>query len=359
MPRRLSALLILVTMIGGAGLLRPATAEARTEDAANPGAERVVERIAQGGSATFFRIGTGGVNGTYYPIGGIIANAISSPPGSRACNDGGSCGVQNLIAIAVSSDGSVSNVRNIQAGVLDSGFAQADVAYNAYNATGAFAQYAPMDKLRVIASLYAERTQIVARTDSGIAGVPDLAGQRVSLDEPGSGTLILARDLLAAYGLRESAVIAEYMKPGPAASKMLRGELDAFFIVAGVPTIAVSDLVEHNMAAVVPIDGPPLADLLQQHPFLARAPIPAGTYPGQEVDIPTFGVVAQWVTSADLPDALIQEICLALWNEATGRLLKGGHPTGAQIRLEQALDGVAIPLHPGAEACYRELELID
>lgn len=307
----------------------------------------------------FFRIGTGGVNGTYYPIGGLIANAISSPPGSRACEDGGSCGVPNLIAAAVSSDGSVSNVRNIQSGALDSGFVQADVAYNAYFSEGSFAQDASLDKLRVLASLYAERMQLVARNGSDITAPEELVGKRVSLDEPGSGTLILSRSVLNAFGVEESALVADYMKPGPAASLMLRDELDAFFIVAGVPTNAVSDLVGQDIAHVVPMNGPAVDGLLEAHPFLARAPIAAGTYADQEDDIPTFGVVAQWIVSADLDDALVESICRALWNDATRTLLDGGHPTGAQIRLEGALDGVAIPLHPGAERCYRDLGLVN
>ena len=77
---------------------------------------------------SFFRIGTGGTAGTYYPIGGLIANAISNPPGSRPCEDGGSCGVPGLVATAVASNGSVGNVNGINGGAMESGFTQSDVA---------------------------------------------------------------------------------------------------------------------------------------------------------------------------------------------------------------------------------------
>ena len=86
----------------------------------------------------FFRIGTGGTAGTYYPIGGLLANAISNPPGSRACADGGSCGVPGLVATAVASNGSVANINGIQSGSLESGFTQSDVAYWAYSGTGVY-----------------------------------------------------------------------------------------------------------------------------------------------------------------------------------------------------------------------------
>jgi hypothetical protein len=325
------------------------------------GVGRSIEAEAQtpAGAPTFLRIATGGVNGTYYPMGGIIANAISSPPGSRSCESGGSCGVPNLIAVAVSSDGSVSNVRSIQSGSINSGFAQADVVFNAYHGTGAFTNFGPADKLRVVASLYAERLQLVARMGSDIYSMADLKGHRVSIDEPGSGTLLIARDLLAANGLAESDLVVEYLKPGPAASKILRDELDAFFIVAGVPTAAVEELVDGGQARIIPLEGLAIDDLLGRFQFLTEAPIPAETYKGQPEEIPTLGVVAQWVISADVPEELVKAICLALWNDATRTLLDGGHPTGRQIQLSRALDGVAIPLHPGAEACYRDLEAME
>lgn len=337
----LTLLMAVIALIGGLGVIGSTWAQ----DKAGP--------------PSFLRIATGGVNGTYFPIGGIIANAISSPPGSRSCDSGGSCGVPNLIAVAVSSDGSVANVRNIQAGRIDSGFAQTDVVVAAYEGTGAFTNFGPADKLRVIASLYAERVQLVVSAASDIESVADLKGRRVSIDEPGSGTLLIAREFLEAYGMTEADLAVEYLKPGPAASKMLRYELDAFFIVAGVPTAAVGELVDARQARILPLSGPEIDKLLLEHRFLADAPIPEGSYAGQPEEIPTFGVVAQWVVSADVPEELVHNICLALWNDATRLLLDGGHPTGRQIQPSGALDAVAIPLHPGAEACYRELGLLE
>lgn len=307
----------------------------------------------------FFRIGTGGVNGTYYPIGSIIGNAISSPPGSRACEAGGSCGVPGLIGIVVSSNGSVANIAAIERGEIDSGFAQSDVIHAAYTGTGAFSDREAMTDLRVIASLYAEHMQLVVGVDTIITKLEDLAGQRVSLDEPGSGTLLLSTDLLDAAGMGAGGVIAEYMKPGPAASLMSRGELDAFFIVAGVPTNAVSDLMRAGKARLVPLSGPAVETLLERHEFLSQAPIPAGIYGSDQKEIDTFGVTAQWVTTSKASEDLVYAVCKALWNDATRVLLDGGHPGGRQIRLTSALDGVNVPLHAGAERCYADLAKAD
>ena len=167
--------------------------------------------IALAGAASaqdmaFFRIGTGGTAGTYYPIGGLLANAISAPPGSRACEDGGACGVPGLVASAVASNGSVANVNAIMGGALESGFAQGDVAAWAYTGTGIWEGQPKAEKLRAIANLYPESIHLVATQASGIKSVADLRGKRVSLDEPGSGTLVDAQLILAAAGLAEGDV---------------------------------------------------------------------------------------------------------------------------------------------------------
>ena len=154
----------------------------------------------------FFTIGTGGTAYTYYPVGGMIANAISKPPGSRECGKGGSCGVDGLIASAVSSRGSVDNVNAILSGLRNSGFAQSDVAYWAYTGTGTMEGKEPAKDLRTIAALFQEHIHLVALKKSNINSVKDLKGKRVSLDEPGSGTYVDAKLILESNGLSLSLI---------------------------------------------------------------------------------------------------------------------------------------------------------
>ncbi len=307
---------------------------------------------------TFFRIGTGGIGGTYYPIGGLIATAISNPPGSRPCEEGGGCGVPGLIAVAQSANGSVANVRAVQAGTLESGFAQSDVVYWAYTGTGIFQGKPPLADLRVIASLYAETVHLVARKGAGIGSVGDLRAKRVSLDEPGSGTLVDARIILDAFGLGEADIAVEYIKPHLAAEKIRANELDAFFIVAGYPTNSVSQLAADDQVDLIPIAGPEAEQMARSARFFSPVVIPAGTYPGIG-EVPTLSVDAQWVVGANVSADLVYAITRSLWNENLRRLLDGGHPRGRAITLETALDGVGIPLHPGAERFYREAGAIE
>lgn len=302
----------------------------------------------------FFRIGTGGVAGTYYPIGGVIALAISNPPGARPCEQGGSCGPAGLLMIAQSANGSVANVQDIQLGKLESGFAQSDVAYWAFTGTGKFTGMRPIRDLRSIANLYPESIHIVVRRGAGITRVRDLAGKRVSLDEPGSGTLIDAELVLGEYGISTADIDAEYVKPDVAIKRIKDNKLDAFFFVAGYPARAVSELTRDGLVDLLPIDGPEADRLVSRYRFFSRDPIPEGIYPGIP-RLDTLSVGAQWLVSSDIDDELVYAITQTLWSENSRRLLDNGHAKGKAIRLETALRGIAVPLHPGARRFYDEI----
>ena len=306
----------------------------------------------------FFRIGTGGTAGTYFPIGGLLANAISNPPGSRACNDGGSCGVPGLVATAVASNGSVANINAIAGGSMESGFTQSDVAYWAYSGTGIYEGKPKVGGLRLIANLYPESIHVVARKGAGIKGVADLRGKRVSLDEPGSGTLVDARIIMGAFGITEKDIKAEYLKPNQAGDKLRDGGLDAFFFVGGYPAGAIAELAASGAGIeLVPIAGAEVDKMRGQYGFFAVDTIPANTYKGV-AEVKTLAVGAQWVTSDKADVNLVYEVTKALWNGNTRKLLDSGHAKGKVITRENAVAGAGIPFHPGAEKFYKEAGLM-
>lgn len=305
----------------------------------------------------FFSIGTGGTGATYYPLGGTIANAISNPPGSRPCEEGGSCGVPGLIAMAQSSRGSIDNIDGLKSGRFHSAFVQSDVAYWAYNGTGRFDGQTPAQELRAIAALYAEHIHLIARADSGIGSVKDLKGKRVSLDERGSGSYVNATQILEAYGLSEADLEAEFLKSTPSADAMITGDLDAFFITSGYPVNDAIELASRIPITLVPIDGPEAKTVTDAFPFYSSDTIPAGTYPGIGAT-ETLAVGAQWITTTAMDEDLVYAITRALWNDQARRLLDVGHAKGKVVTLDTALRGIAIPLHPGAERHYKEADVL-
>ena len=306
---------------------------------------------------TFFTIGTGGTAYTYYPVGGMIANAISKPPGSRECGKGGSCGVDGLIASAVSSRGLVDNVNAIISGLRNSGFAQSDVAYWAYTGTGTMEGKEPAKDLRTIAALFQEHIHLVALKKSNINSVKDLKGKRVSLDEPGSGTYVDAKLILESNGLSTNDVKAEALKGKAATDALRNGKVDAIFVVAGYPTGAIVELASAVDIKLVPIDGSGAKALTSKYGFFSESPIPSGTYEGVDA-VNTVAVGAQWFTSAKEDTDLIYKITKALWNKESRKLMDVGHAKGKTITPDTALSGVGVPLHPGAEKFYKEAGLL-
>ena len=292
----------------------------------------------------FFRIGTGGTAGTYYPVGGMIANAVSQPG--------------KIVVTAQASNGSLANVTGIAGGALESGFSQADVASWAFTGKGVFEGKPNVPGLRLIANLYPESVHLVVRKGSGIKSVADLKGKRVALDEPGSGTLIDARIILAAYGLKDADLKPEYIKPNQAGDKMKDGALDAFFFVGGAPAGAIAELASSGAGIeLVPIDGPQADAIRKSDPFFSSDLIAADTDKGVGAT-KTLAMGAQWVTSDKADANTVYEITKALYGDAAQKNLAAGHAKGKFITKENALKGAGIPLHPGAERYYKEAGLL-
>ncbi|HZA02582.1 MAG TPA: TAXI family TRAP transporter solute-binding subunit [Hyphomicrobiaceae bacterium] len=307
--------------------------------------------------AQFFRIGAAATSGTFFEVGGVIASAISKPAGSPACEHGGSCGVPGLVAVTQATRGSVDNLRMIAAGQIESGIAQSDIVSWGYAGTGIFAADGPMKQLRAIASLFPENVQLVVRGDSSIRTVADLKDKHISLGQMGSGTLADARVLLAAAGLTEKDIKVEYLRPGVAAANIKDGTLDGFFLIGGVPVPAIRELAATTPIRLIPIDVDILSKMRESSSSYRRSVIPPGAYQGVDTETPSIGLNALWIVSAEVSDDLIYAITKALWNEATERLLEAHNAIGKQVRLKNALDGLSVPLHPGARRFYREAGL--
>jgi len=285
---------------------------------------------------------TGGSAGTYYPIGGAMAQAITEyAPGIKAT--------------AVTSGASVVNARKVGAGEAEFGLMQNDVAYYAYNGVEMFKDN-KIDKLRGVATLYPEIIQIVTLKESGIKTVYDLKGKKVAVGAPGSGTAVDALQILNAAGIDESNTDIRYLDFKEVADALKDRTIDAGFIVAGIPTSAVSDVAAVREVGIVEVPDEIYQKLKEQYPFYTQVTIPAGTYPGVDEDVKTVAVLAMLATNADLPEDLVYEVTKAIFEHRD--ILEAAHKRAADITLETALEGMPIPLHPGAEKYYKEKGLL-
>ncbi|PJE26856.1 hypothetical protein SAMN06297129_3031 [Pseudooceanicola antarcticus] len=316
---------------------------------------------AQAQNPTFFRIGTGGAGGTYFPIGGTIANAISAPPGSRPCDEGGQCGVPGLIAIAQSTTASVFNAAAVQNGELEAGMAAADVVRAMYMGTGKFEGKAH-PKLRVIANLYPEDLHLVLPEGASIDSLADLEGKRVGIAQAGSGTQVAVLQMLEKWGVTRDNMDEAELNNSQSAERLADGQLDGYFYAAGWPVAAMVQLASTKGMELHSFTEEDLATINEAVPAYIPSKIPANVYEGIDYDVLTPAVSALLVVSSDLDEELVYGITKAMWNANSRKLLDNGHAKGKQITLETALDGLealGVPMHPGAEAFYKEAGMLE
>ena len=311
---------------------------------------------AQAQEMKFFRIGTGSAGGTYFPIGGIIANAISNPPGSRPCDKGGNCGVPGLVAIAQSTNASAHNVNAIQAGEMEAGLTGAATLHFAYHGIEKFKDNAKPD-LRVIANLYPEDMHLVLPKGKSLNGLADLKGKRVGIAQAGSGTQIAVELILDDHGVNRGNIDEAELNNSQSAERLADGQLDAYFYAAGTPVAAMIQLDNTKGMDLYSFTDEEVAQANKRVPYYIPSVIPAGTYPGVQYDVETVAVSGILATNANQSEELIYGITKALWSKTARKLLDNGHAKGKVITLETALDGIegiGVPLHPGAERFYRE-----
>ena len=305
------------------------------------------------------RIGAGPTGATDFPFGGLIANAISNPPGSRECDRGGSCGVPGLIAVAQTTANAADNLRAVARGDLDLALSQADVAAWAYRGAGAFANEEPMDKLRLIARLYPENVHLVVRADSPIKTIADLKGKKVAMGTESSATAATAKLILSAFGVRWDSVQMKYLDFAVTTDALAKNTVDAAFLVSGAPVLALEDLSGRLPIRLVPISGPPADKLAQVFPFYSRGVIPAGTYGAGQPPVETIDVGSVLVGRSTMDPELAYGIVRAIWHERNAPLFKAGHARGQFMDKNLAAQDIGLPILKGADRYYIQSGLME
>ncbi len=289
----------------------------------------------------FVTIGTGGVTGVYYAVGGAICRLVNK---DRA-KTGIRCSVE-------STGGSVYNVNAIKAGELDFGMAQSDVQYQAYNGAGSFKE---ADKdLRSVFSVHPEPFTLVARKEAGITKFTDLKGKRVNVGNPGSGTRSAMDELLGAEGMKTSDfALASELKADEHGPALCDNKIDAFFYGVGHPSANIQDPTTTCGAKLVPITDAAVDALVAKHPYYAKVTIPGGIYANNPQPTPTYGVLATMVTSAKVPADVVYTITKAVFENLDE--FKKLHPAFAHLDAKNMIkDGLSAPLHEGALRYYKE-----
>jgi uncharacterized protein len=304
-----------------------------------------------------FQISTGSTTGTYFPVGQMLAQLLSHPPGLGRCQAAYVCGPAGLIVSARASEGSIANVIAVNSGNVSSGIAQADVVALAVTGKEEFRRSGPARQLRVIANLYGEDIHLLAAKSANIRSVSDLRGKRVALSTVGSGTISTARAILAAYRLSERSILANYDTGDRAIDLLQSGLLDAMFYVGGAPANLIEQLLDEGIAVLVPINGEGRMRLLARQPHLYAHTIVQGTYSGAG-DVETIAVDALWITGVSQPETLIYGVVRSLFNPVNRAALDVERVGPHFIELEHAAGAATAPLHPGAVRYFEEAGVV-
>ena len=288
----------------------------------------------------FISIATGGTGGTYYPLGGAIAKIFNE-------------NVEGVTANAQSTGASVENINLISQGEAEVGFVQNDVTYYAWTGTETFQDKEKVTNIRGMAMLYPEVIQIIVTKDSGIKSVEDLKGKKVAVGAPGSGTEVNARQILAEYGITyDDLGKADYLSFNEASDQLKNEQIDAAFVTAAIPTSAVTEVTQTADIVVVSLDKDKLESLKEKYPFYTEVTIPKDSYKNQTEDVIAAAVMAMLIVPEDLDEDLVYNMTKSIFENR--QVIIDTHDKGNDIKLETALEGMPIDLHPGAEKYYVE-----
>lgn len=287
-------------------------------------------------------IASGWVVGVYYPLAGAMSSIAYNAKGL------------NIRATVEASGASVANAQLIGAGDVDFALLQNDIAYYAFNGSTLPAfKGKPVKNMGGIFTIYPELVHIVATQASGVKSMRDVKGKRVVLGPPGSGTEQNALQTLAIYGIKESDLgKAERIDAGAAADQLKDGRVDVAFFTTGLGSAVILDTFLSGKVVMVPIESVPGEALQKQYLFYTLEKIPANTYKGQEREVLTPAVMAMLVARRNLSEDLVYKFTKAIFDNLPQ--FHSAHAAAKSLTLQSALNGMPVPLHPGAEKFYRE-----
>lgn len=282
------------------------------------------------------RFGTGGDQGTYYGFGNVLAQRISSETDTSV--------------VAVVSAGSQDNIEMMDMGSYQLGFVQTDVMSYAYSGTNLFAETGAITDFSTVAALYLEQVQIVTLNEN-IKTVADLKGKTVSIGSSGSGVYYNALDILAAYGLTENDIKPTYQSFGDSVDALQDGKIDAAFVVAGAPTVAVSTLAATHKVHLVSIDQEHMDILIKASPYYTPYTIESSVY-GTDEDCQTVAVGAVVIAKNDVSEDAIYDVVSTIFNDKDA--IAQSHDKGRELDLDFATSITTVPYHPGAAKYFAE-----
>jgi uncharacterized protein len=290
---------------------------------------------------------TGGVAGTFYPLGGAIAQVLNKS-------------VPNLNVTVQSSGGSVENARLLGTKGAELALCMNDIAYYAQNSLEVFkAKNEKYTNFKAMVNIYPDVVQIFARKDGPIQSISDFKDKKISVGPPGSGTEISARQVLGIYGLdfkTRKDFKPSYLSFAESADHFKDKRIDGGYFVVAVPNAAIQDINVMHPIRVLEIDDSSFQKIVKAYPLYARFEIPGNSYQGIPNPAKTIAVYSAMMVREDVPADLVYQMTKVIMEQRAE--IAQGHGAGKYIQPETATAGIAVPFHPGAEKYLKEKGLL-
>lgn len=295
-------------------------------------------------SAADINFVTAGTASTFYPISATVC---------QLWNDN----IEGMRATATPSGGGIDNLNQAYDGEAQIGIANANLVYQAQEGLASFEGFAN-ENLRIFAGLYLNPNQVVVTKDSGINSLEELIGKHISIGTAGSTTVDEAAIHLEILGSSLDDIKAEYMDTSAAADAISNKQLDGVWIMAGTPNAAVTQIMTTTDSKILPITAETVEALKAEYPWYAQSVIPAGTYAGQDEDVPTSAVKLTLFITADVDEETVYQMTKVFWENWD--MLTETHAALKKADPKEACNDVAgVPIHEGAARYYREIGILE
>lgn len=289
----------------------------------------------------FINVLTGGTSGVYYPLGVALSELYAE-------------GIEGSRTQVQATRASVENLNLLAQGRGEIAFALGDAVQMAWEGNTEAGYQRPLTELRAIAAIYPNYIQIVADASSGATTLADLRGATMSVGAPASGTELNARAIFAAAGMSYSDLgRVEYLPFAESGELIKNRQIQATLASAGLGVAFIRDLSATHEITLVAIPEEVVAAV--GAPFVP-AVIPANTYDGQTADVPTAAVGNMLITHEGVDEETAYHMTRLLFENLDR--MTAAHRAAAAISAQTALNGLPIPLHPGAERYYREIGVL-
>ncbi|MCP4404779.1 MAG: TAXI family TRAP transporter solute-binding subunit, partial [bacterium] len=293
-------------------------------------------------------VATATTGGTYYPVGVAIGTLISIKLAKE----------HKITATAINSAGSGENVQMLKTKEAHLGILQALFGAQAYTGKGLY-EGNPVKDFRSVTMLWENVEHFALLKKNVKAGdLMDLKGldQKFSIGKRGSGTEGSGRTLLGTLGIDvEKDLTMEFLAYSPSAMAMIDGRIVGANMPAGPPVAAVTQLyaqLGEKKVTVLDFTDEQLETIQKAYPIWVRYVVPAGTYPGQSQEINTIAQPNFLACQPDLPEDVVYLITKTIYENLP--FLHNIHKATKAMKLERAIGGLPVPLHPGAAKYYKE-----